>query len=53
MADILARGFDSLECIAYDDEMHISSFEKRKIEQSTPASKPFNRSTKDGRAILA
>jgi hypothetical protein len=52
MADILARGFDSLECIAYDDEMHISSFEKRKIELPAPVSKPF-RSTKDGRAVLA
>ena len=53
MADILARGFDALECIAYDDEMHISSFEKRKIEQPAPASKPLNRSTKDGSDVLA
>jgi hypothetical protein len=53
MADVGARGFDSLECIAYDEEMHISSFEKRKIEQPAPASKPFKRSTKDWSDVLA
>jgi len=53
MADVTARGFDALECFVLDRDLHISSFEKRKVERPAPASKPFKRSTKDGSVVRA
>ena len=49
-ADILARGFDSLECYAYDEAMHIVSFEKRKLVPQEPA-KPFKPTEARGSAL--